>query len=54
MKWRLLAEQIHLLHAALCSGDAAHNAWYRWRKTTGFEQLDVASYRLLPLLLRNL
>jgi len=43
-----------LLRAALCAGDDAVAAWRRWKAYAGERGLDDASYRLLPLVYRNL
>jgi Uncharacterised nucleotidyltransferase len=42
-----------LLQACLYSGESAQNAWKQWCELVDFEQLDYASYMLLPLLSRN-
>jgi hypothetical protein len=47
-------EQALLLRAALGDGDEAQVAWEAWRAATDFDRLDGGSYRLLPLLYRNL
>ncbi len=47
-------EQVLLLRAALLQGEDAIAAWKQWKKTVDFESLDTGSYRLLPLLYRNL
>jgi len=54
MSWQLSKEHQNLLRATLCRGDEADVAWRAWRADVDFEQLDVASYRLLPMLHRNL
>jgi Uncharacterised nucleotidyltransferase/ABC transporter len=48
------SEQELLLRAALLHGDAALEAFRAWRVCTDFNRLDTGSYRLLPLLYRNL
>lgn len=53
-KRQLCVEQQHLLRATLCTKEAAHSAWQAWRDTVDFDRLDVASYRLLPMLYSNL
>lgn len=48
-------EQELLLQAALLQGDDAVNAWNEWKKSINFEDhLDRGSFRLLPLLYKNL
>ena len=55
VKWHLSAEHKHLLRATLCTGAAAQDAWQLWSTTVDFENdLDLASYRLLPMLYYNL
>jgi hypothetical protein len=54
MKWQLSTAQTDLLRAALCRGETARSALHKWCERTDFEALDLASYRLLPLLARNL
>jgi hypothetical protein len=46
-------EQIWLLKASLSSDLAAHKAWENWSQRIDFENLDPASYKLLPLVARN-
>lgn len=46
--------QEHLLYAALTSGDDAVNAWRTWREEVDLEHIDSGSFRLLPLLYKNL
>ena len=47
--------QAVLLAAALRSGEAARQAWQTWKHAVDFEAgLDGGSYRLLPLVYRNL
>jgi hypothetical protein len=43
-----------LLRAALLAGEPALEAWQQWRSRVDIEQLDPGSYRVLPLLFRNL
>lgn len=48
-------EQELLLRAALLQGEPALRAWQNWKVHVNLEQgLDTGSYRLLPLLYRNL
>ena len=48
-------EQELLLRAALLQGEAALQAWQDWKTQVNLEQeLDMGSYRLMPLLYRNL
>jgi hypothetical protein len=47
-------EQELLLRAALLKGDAALQAWRDWRARADPDRLDLGSFRLLPLLYRNL
>jgi Uncharacterised nucleotidyltransferase len=47
-------EQILLLRACLLSGPDAAAAWSAWRKRVSFDDIDAASYRLMPLLYQNL
>jgi hypothetical protein len=47
-------EEELLLHAALGEGDAAHDAFARWRSATDFDRIDPGSMRLLPLVVHNL
>ncbi|MFB2939249.1 nucleotidyltransferase family protein [Aerosakkonemataceae cyanobacterium BLCC-F154] len=47
-------EQKLLLQAALWQGEAAINSWQTWRKTVNIDDIDRESYRLLPLVYRNL
>jgi len=46
--------QALLLRAALLGKDAVHDAWSRWKQTASLEAIDPGSYRLLPLVYRNL
>lgn len=43
-----------LLRAALLQGGDALAAWEEWRAAVDIQRLDAGSYRLLPLLYRNL
>lgn len=43
-----------LLKAALCDGDAAKNAYAAWRSLADLDTPDAGTFRLLPLLARNL
>ena len=47
-------EQQLLLRAVLWSGDAAADAFARWRSVVDIEDLDRPSHRLLPLLAQRL
>jgi hypothetical protein len=47
-------EQILLLRACLLSGGDAAAAWQAWRERVNFDDIDAASYRLVPLLHQNL
>jgi len=46
--------QILLLQAALGQGPEAATAWERWERENGLDRPDEGSYRLLPLVYRNL
>ncbi len=48
------AEQELLLRAALGSGAGAVAAWRAWRRAVDIAEIDAGSFRLLPLLYRNL
>lgn len=50
----LNSEQKLLLQAALLQREAAIDSWNQWKASADIENLDVESYRLLPLLYRNL
>lgn len=52
--WYPSPEQELLLRAALLPGDAAERAWVQWREAHADEQFDLASFRVLPLVYRNL
>ncbi|MEW5855839.1 MAG: nucleotidyltransferase family protein [Cyanobacteriota bacterium] len=47
-------EQKLLLRTALLQGKEAMDSWDKWKSSADIETLDVESYRLLPLLYRNL
>ena len=47
-------EQTWLLRACLLSGRDAADAWQSWRSHVSFDEIDAASYRLMPLLYQNL
>jgi Uncharacterised nucleotidyltransferase len=47
-------EQELLLKASLLKGENALEAWEQWKAAVNIDQLDASSYRLLPLLYRNL
>jgi len=47
-------DQILLLRASLLSGGDASAAWKTWRKHINFEDIDAGSYRLMPLVYKNL
>jgi len=53
-QWQLSDEHQYLLRATLCSGEEVARAWHEWRQRADFENLDLASYRLLPMLYGNL
>lgn len=48
------SEQELLLRSALKQGKDGTDAWQQWKTTVDIEDLDPESYRLLPLLYRNL
>ena len=52
--WQPDATQELLLKAALMPPEAAVDCWQRWQGRTDIEKLDYASFRLLPLLYKNL
>ncbi|VXD19190.1 hypothetical protein PL8927_620042 [Planktothrix serta PCC 8927] len=54
MNFNLNQEQQLLLQAALLQGEAAINSWQKWRTLVNIDDVDQDSYRLLPLLYRNL
>lgn len=43
-----------LLSAALESGDRSRDAWQEWQTSVDLDTLDQASFRMVPLLTRNL
>jgi len=47
-------DHVLLLRAALLEGDAACDAFARWRRTVAFDDVDGNAFRILPLLYRNL
>lgn len=47
-------EQELLLQASLWQGKRAIEAWVQWQSATDMDNLDPGSFRLLPLLYRNL
>lgn len=54
MNFNFNQEQQLILQAALLQGEAAINSWQRWRTLINIDDVDQDSYRLLPLLYRNL
>lgn len=48
------AEQELLLRAALGRGPGAVDAWRAWQRSVNIAEVDAGSFRLLPLLYRNL
>ncbi|MEA2450419.1 MAG: hypothetical protein QOG63_2351 [Thermoleophilaceae bacterium] len=52
--WYPSPDQELLLRAALLPGEAAERAWVQWREAHWDEQFDPGSFRLLPLVYRNL
>ncbi len=52
--WLPTAQQELLLRAALLKGPGAIEAWKEWKSDVEVEELDPGSYRMLPLLYRNL
>jgi hypothetical protein len=52
--WFPTADGELLLRAAVAEGDEAERAWRRWRGAHADEQFDLGSFRLLPLVYRNL
>jgi hypothetical protein len=48
------AQETLLLQSAVLSRDAAASAWDKWRRTTALEEAEEGSYRLYPLVYRNL
>ncbi len=51
---RVEPQQELLLRAALFKGASAVEAWRQWKSGVDVEKLDPGSYRILPLLYRNL
>ena len=47
-------QQESLLRAALLQSDDALSAWEDWKASANIDELDLGSFRLLPLLYRNL
>jgi hypothetical protein len=47
-------EQTWLLQSAVLSGDPGRQAWLQWRTHVNLDDVDSPSYRLLPLVYRNL
>jgi hypothetical protein len=47
-------EQTWLLHAAVSGGDRAIQSWRSWRDQIELDDIDPASFRLLPLVYRNM
>ncbi len=52
--WQPTSVQEQLLDACLLSGKDALDAWHQWQAKVDLQRLDAGSYRLLPLLWRNL
>jgi hypothetical protein len=48
------ARQVLLLRAALEAGETALQAWEQWSENGDLDRVDSASFRLLPLVYRNL
>jgi hypothetical protein len=51
---RLPHEHLLALRAALLEGEEAQGAFAEWRRSVDFDTTDAPSYRLLPLIYRNL
>jgi len=51
--WPTLHQEL-LLQATLKQGKESIDAWKKWQSNVDVDKLDVGSYRLLPLLYRNL
>jgi Uncharacterised nucleotidyltransferase len=51
---QLTSKQKLLLEAALLQGEAAINSWQQWIAAVDIEKIETDSYRLLPLVYRNL
>lgn len=47
-------QQLYLLRAALWKGPEAIHAWKKWLQYADVDSIDPGSYRLLPLLYRNM
>ena len=47
-------QQILLLKAALCSGQDCYDNFQNWRKQVDLDDIESASFRLIPLLYENL
>jgi len=47
-------QQILLLKAALCSGQDCYDNFQKWRKLVDLDDIEHASFRLIPLLYENL
>ena len=47
-------EQEHLLRAALLKGEVAQSSFEEWLSMVDLDEIDLGSYRLLPLLYANL
>jgi hypothetical protein len=47
-------EQELLLQACLLPGERALEAWHQWKSVADIDDVDLGSFRLLPLLYRNL
>ena len=52
--WRPTEEQELILTASLLSGEPAVEAWHQWKSKADIDHLDQGSFRLLPLLYRNM
>jgi hypothetical protein len=48
------AEQEWMLRAAIMPGQAGSEAWNKWISSVDIDHLDAGSFRLIPLLYRNL
>ncbi len=47
-------QQTWLLQAAVLRGDEAAQAWQKWQAHVNLDEIDPASFRLLPLVYRNI
>jgi len=47
-------DQVWLLRAALLDGDEARDAWHQWSHRVDLDAIEAGSFRLLPLLYRNM